>query len=400
MEIKTNCRLRRDSRMAQIAAIMVAAAVVIEFILFVRSLIFGHTGFLSILSILAMIAAAVLLFMAYAGRLPLMSAFIAVAVQGLFSMMFGVGVWNVLYFAAALFALLATMGIIKISLTAPESLHTKADGACLIAAGLFALFTLISMVRCFGIPSFLFVVINLLCVVGYYGGLALALFSSELAEGRGPGGDSRSSEQCGGEQSWSSQSGSREWSAESAARAGDGYCGMVKHILLLLFTFGVWYLIWIYRFTGYMNAAPRSQRQTPVNQLLLCMFVPFYAIYWIYKNAQRLDDLSDSRGVVSDMASLCLILGIFVPVVAVILMQDKLNAIIDAGTNERPGECGAGGGEYGQEPPRAETARNTVRESAPAADTAEQIAKFKELLDSGAITQEEYDAKKRQLLGL
>jgi predicted Zn-dependent peptidase len=30
----------------------------------------------------------------------------------------------------------------------------------------------------------------------------------------------------------------------------------------------------------------------------------------------------------------------------------------------------------------------------------EQIKKFKELLDMGAITQEEFDAKKKQLLGL
>lgn len=34
------------------------------------------------------------------------------------------------------------------------------------------------------------------------------------------------------------------------------------------------------------------------------------------------------------------------------------------------------------------------------ADAAEEIKKYKELLDSGAITQEEYDEKKRQLLGL
>lgn len=32
--------------------------------------------------------------------------------------------------------------------------------------------------------------------------------------------------------------------------------------------------------------------------------------------------------------------------------------------------------------------------------TAEQLKEFKELLDSGVITQEEFDAKKKQLLGL
>ncbi|MBR5773434.1 MAG: SHOCT domain-containing protein [Clostridia bacterium] len=33
-------------------------------------------------------------------------------------------------------------------------------------------------------------------------------------------------------------------------------------------------------------------------------------------------------------------------------------------------------------------------------NTADQLKKFKDLLDSGVITQEEFDAKKKQLLGL
>lgn len=37
---------------------------------------------------------------------------------------------------------------------------------------------------------------------------------------------------------------------------------------------------------------------------------------------------------------------------------------------------------------------------APAASAADEIKKYKELLDLGAITQEEFDAKKKQLLGL
>lgn len=38
--------------------------------------------------------------------------------------------------------------------------------------------------------------------------------------------------------------------------------------------------------------------------------------------------------------------------------------------------------------------------SAPAISAADELKKFKELLDSGVITQEEFDAKKKQLLGL
>ena len=35
-----------------------------------------------------------------------------------------------------------------------------------------------------------------------------------------------------------------------------------------------------------------------------------------------------------------------------------------------------------------------------AASSADEIMKFKELLDSGVITQEEFDAKKKEILGV
>lgn len=39
-------------------------------------------------------------------------------------------------------------------------------------------------------------------------------------------------------------------------------------------------------------------------------------------------------------------------------------------------------------------------QNTPAISAADELKKFKELLDSGVITQEEFDAKKKQLLGL
>ena len=43
---------------------------------------------------------------------------------------------------------------------------------------------------------------------------------------------------------------------------------------------------------------------------------------------------------------------------------------------------------------------NTPAAAAPATSTADELKKYKELLDEGIITQEEFDAKKKQLLGL
>ena len=111
----------------------------------------------------------------------------------------------------------------------------------------------------------------------------------------------------------------------------EGYCSMAKHIVLCLFTFGIWYLIWIYRTTKFLNNAEGAQQQDPVAKLLLCLFIPFYQIYWFYKQGQRIDDFSKQRNLNnSDMATICLLLGIFIPFVACILMQDRINAICTA----------------------------------------------------------------------
>ncbi len=163
----------------------------------------------------------------------------------------------------------------------------------------------------------------------------------------------------------------------------EAYCGLVNHILLLLFTFGIWQFIWIYRMTEYTNAVQDEEPRNPTNKLLLSLFVPFYIIYWTYKTAQRVDKMAATKGLTSDMATLCLILEIFVPIIPPILLQDKMNNIITAG-DARPAAA-----------PKAQKTNNDAT-----LGTAEELKTYKELLDSGVITQEEFDAKKKQLLGL
>lgn len=187
-------------------------------------------------------------------------------------------------------------------------------------------------------------------------------------------------------------------SAAAPRQPGDAaYCGLGKHVLLLLFTFGIWYLIWIYRVTGYLNRVEDEPPRNPTTKLLLCMFVPFYSIYWVYKSAQRVDKLAAAGGLASDITTLCLILAIFVPIIPPILMQDKINAIVTAGAD--------GGTQYAapQQPQYAPPQRPAVSQQRPAGaglGAAEELKAYKELLDMGAITPEEFDAKKKQLLGL
>ena len=181
-------------------------------------------------------------------------------------------------------------------------------------------------------------------------------------------------------------SASAETGSTTAAPAPEVYCGLVKHILLLLFTCGIWLYIWIYRVTGYTNNVQGEENRNPTNKLLLCLFVPFYVIYWMYKTAQRLDKMAAAKNIPSDLSTLCLILAIFVPIIPPILMQDKLNDIVT--------------GRVAPAAPAAAPAPAPAAAPASVSEAADDLLKLKELLDAGILTQEEFDAKKKQLLGL
>ena len=157
----------------------------------------------------------------------------------------------------------------------------------------------------------------------------------------------------------------------------DGRCDMLKHILLLIFTFGVWYCIWIYRTTGFLNGTRDSSDRNPTNQLLLCIFVPFYLIYWVYQSAKRTDTQAHDRGIPCDLGLLCLVMAFFVPLLPPILMQDKFNRF--------------------SEP--AQTVQVAVRDLDPQ-ELSARLRTYKQLQEDGLISPEDYEAKKNQLLNL
>lgn len=107
----------------------------------------------------------------------------------------------------------------------------------------------------------------------------------------------------------------------------EGYIKMVKHILLLLFTFGIWWFIWIYRTTKFLNLANNEEPRKPVPELLLCMFIPFYLVFWNYKSALRIDYLLEQNGMGPKISNVCIFWSIFVPFMAPVLMQDSINHV-------------------------------------------------------------------------
>ena len=108
----------------------------------------------------------------------------------------------------------------------------------------------------------------------------------------------------------------------------EGYCDMVKHILLLIFTFGIWWLIWVYRTTEFLNRTHGEPKRSGLCQLLLCLFVPFYSIYWVYASCKRIDKISYYSGIQGEITVMCVLFEIFISILAPIFMQDKLNKIV------------------------------------------------------------------------
>ena len=102
---------------------------------------------------------------------------------------------------------------------------------------------------------------------------------------------------------------------------------MARHLALIIFTFGLWYVVWVWHTTRHLNKVDNFENRGPTAALLLCLFLPLYAVYWNYASAQRTDHLAKQNGVESKLDVLCLVLGLVIGFLPSILMQEKFNRI-------------------------------------------------------------------------
>ena len=112
--------------------------------------------------------------------------------------------------------------------------------------------------------------------------------------------------------------------------------------------------------------------------------------------------LAKVRGISSDLKVLCTVLCFVVTIVPPILMILKVNEIVKTPAPVAQAMpvsvCGQTTAQTA--PVAAPVVPTPVSAEANATNVSEELKKYKELLDSGAITQEEYDAVKKRLLGL
>lgn len=236
----------------------------------------------------------------------------------------------------------------------------------------------------------------------------------------------------------------------------EGYIGIVKLIVLSLITFGIYVFIWIYRTTRFFDVALNRQGSfSPGVEVVLCLFVPFYFIYWVYKQSKAAEEAHRRRGNPGndDLAIINLLLTIFgFSIIAYALLQDQINKLCLGYTAppsyERPQQTNTAPQQrsYGyhfdpvtgeplskEEPsssseapkkeatasaltteeatavPNEPEATETIAEEAKAESGAdpqivatqlENLKMLKQLLDSGVLTPEEFEKKKRDILNL
>ncbi len=108
------------------------------------------------------------------------------------------------------------------------------------------------------------------------------------------------------------------------------------------------------------------------------------AVSFSVLDIQHGDVVVAKRGVPSNTAALCLILQLFLPIIPPMIIQDKINQIV--GDN----------GVVFKVLDNVGTKKKTAKEP----DVPNELKRYKELLDCQAITQEEYDKKKSELLNL
>ena len=102
------------------------------------------------------------------------------------------------------------------------------------------------------------------------------------------------------------------------------------HLFLCIVTLGVWNYIWVYRTTKFLNNANETKKYNPTAELLLCLFVPFYSIYWFYKHSKKVEAfLEQETGIKENIHIIALILSILVPTAALVVLQYHIQKLYD-----------------------------------------------------------------------
>lgn len=103
---------------------------------------------------------------------------------------------------------------------------------------------------------------------------------------------------------------------------------LLKMAIRLVMAYLVVNLVFVRDATRRVNACCGEQAYNPVAQMWLCMLVPFYAVYWAWRQADRLDEAVRARGLpLSALGIPCLLLSAVCPYLAILALENRANAL-------------------------------------------------------------------------
>ena len=107
-----------------------------------------------------------------------------------------------------------------------------------------------------------------------------------------------------------------------------GYRKLSTVLVLSFLTLGIYFLYWVYKTTKLLNLVDENEQRSPGKKLLLCMFIPFYIIWWFYKSADAVKKLERAMGIKSDIGILCPFFSMLCPFFSIAVLQDSINRVI------------------------------------------------------------------------
>lgn len=110
------------------------------------------------------------------------------------------------------------------------------------------------------------------------------------------------------------------------ARLSAAYMSITTHILLSLFTGGIWAIIWTYRTTKFINEISNDGIEYSPSNAVLLHAIPFYSLYWTYTHTRRLENelikYGEEKG---NMGALSVIIRFIDGIAGIVYMQYKIN---------------------------------------------------------------------------
>ena len=90
------------------------------------------------------------------------------------------------------------------------------------------------------------------------------------------------------------------------------------------------YMFFVHNTTKRVNMVCRhSNKYGPVSQMFLCCLVPFYFIYWGWRQGDRLDTETAKHGLnYASIGPSCMWMGLVMPLIAVAIVRNRAQSLV------------------------------------------------------------------------